>query len=174
MPPKKKTANEKNGKEKHGKEKRESVVSEAEGEVSTPKSDESKSDYSEVGGSRRGSKFHEEKKEKGIATGIAAEAEELQDMKNRRQKLERTTEVLNKHDFVVQKLIMKAREDLVLYITIFILLLLIGLKHNKSFGFFTILNLSIKGLGAIYEMRWFAGSCLCSRAQYLLIIVEGG
>ena len=34
-------------------------------------------------------------------------------MKDRLQKLERTTTVLNKHDLVVQKLIMKAREDLV-------------------------------------------------------------
>ena len=117
MPPKKKTANGKNGKEKP--QKRESVASEGEKEITTPKSDESKSvdEYSEVGGggggSRRSSKL-DQKKEKGIPSGIDAEAEELQEMKNRRQKLERTTEVLNKHDFVVQKLIMKAREDLVI------------------------------------------------------------
>ena len=116
MPPKKKSATAKNGKEKP--QKRESVASGGEKEITTPKSDESKSvdEYSEVGGgggSRRSSKL-DQKKEKGIPSGIDAEAEELQEMKDRRQKLERTTEVLNKHDFVVQKLIMKAREDLVI------------------------------------------------------------
>ena len=50
-----------------------------------------------------------------MPAGIDAEAKELEDMKGRRTKLERTTTVLNKHDLVVQKLIMKAREDLVRY-----------------------------------------------------------
>ena len=121
MPPKKKTGKEKNGNGKEKIQKHESVASEGEKEVTTPKSDESTSEYSELGGgggSRRSSKL-DQKKDKGAASGIDAEAEELQEMKNRRQKLERTTEVLNKHDFVVQKLIMKAREDLVMYIICF-------------------------------------------------------
>ena len=115
MPPKKKPANGKNGKEKA--QKRASVGSEGKEGVATPKSDESKSvdEYSDLGGeggSRRGSNL-EKAKDGGMPSGIDAEAQELDDMKTRRQKLVRTTTVLNKHDFVVQKLIMKAREDLV-------------------------------------------------------------
>ena len=116
MPPKKKTANGKNGKDKPP-QKRESVVSEGKDDTVSQKSDESKSigEYEDlgVGGtSRRGSKF-DQKKGGGLPSGIDAEAQELQDMKDRREKLERTTTVLNIHDIVVQKLIMKAREDLV-------------------------------------------------------------
>ena len=116
MPPKKKsTTNGKNGRKES--QKRASVGSEGKEGVATPKSDESKSvdEYSEIGGdggSRRGSNL-EKAKDGVMPSGIDAEAQELEDMKARRQKLERTTSVLNKHDFVVQKLIMKAREDLV-------------------------------------------------------------
>ena len=117
MPPKKKSAsNGKNGKEKEKAQKRASVGSEGKDGAATPKTDESKSidEYSEVGegvGSRKGS--FDRNKDGGLPTGIDAEAKELEDMKSSRQKLERTTSVLNKHDLVVQKLIMKAREDLV-------------------------------------------------------------
>ena len=117
MPPKKKSAaNGKNGKEKEKAQKRASVGSEGKEGAATPKTDESKSidEYSEVGegvGSRRTSL--DRNKDGGLPTGIDAEAKELEDMKASRQKLERTTSVLNKHDLVVQKLIMKAREDLV-------------------------------------------------------------
>ena len=117
MPPKKKTANGKSAKDKPP-QKRESVVSEGKDDTLSQKSDESKSigEYDDLGvggggGSRRGSKF--DQKKGGLPSGIDAEAEELQDMKDRREKLERTTTVLNIHDIVVQKLIMKAREDLV-------------------------------------------------------------
>ena len=117
MPPKKKPTNGKNGKEKEKAQKRASVASEGKDGAATPKSDESKSidEYSEIGdgtGSRRGSNL-DKTKGGGLPAGIDAEAKELEDMKNSRQKLERTTYVLNKHDLVVQKLIMKAREDLV-------------------------------------------------------------
>ena len=117
MPPKKKSAaNGKNGKEKEKAQKRASVGSEGKEGAATPKTDESKSidEYSEVGegvGSRRTSL--DRNKDGGLPTGIDAEAKELEDMKASRQKLERTTSVLNKHDLVVQKLIMKAKEDLV-------------------------------------------------------------
>ena len=116
MPPKKKTANGKSGKDKPP-QKRESVVSEGKDETLSQKSDESKSigEYEDVGvggGSRRGSRF-DQKKAGGHPSGIDAEEQELQDMKDRREKLERTTTVLDRHDLVVQKLIMKAREDLV-------------------------------------------------------------
>ena len=117
MPPKKKSAgNGKNGKEKEKAQKRASVGSEGKDGAATPKTDESKSidEYSEVGegaGSRKGS--FERNKDGGLPSGIDAETKELEDMKYRRQKLERTTSVLDKHDLVVQKLIMKAREDLV-------------------------------------------------------------
>ena len=119
MPPKKKSTNGKNGKEKEKVQKRASIASEGKDGAATPKTDESKSidEYSEIGdgaGSRRGSNL-EKAKDGGLPAGIDAEAKELEDMKGRRQKLERTTSVLNKHDFVVQKLIMKAREDLVSY-----------------------------------------------------------
>ena len=120
MPPKKKTANGKNGKEKS--QKRSSVVSEGQDDAGTPQSDESKSvdEYEGLDvhqGSRRGSKLDARRRTLagGPPAGIEAEALELQDMKDRRLKLERTTTVLNKHDFVVQKLIMKAREDLVIF-----------------------------------------------------------
>ena len=119
MPPKKKPVNAKNGKEKKESTKRESVASEVKEDAVSVKSDESKSvdEYSEIGGagSRRGSKY-EQRKAGGPSTGMDSEEQELQDMKDRRQKLERTTIVLDRHDLVVQKLIMKAREDLVMYI----------------------------------------------------------
>ena len=120
MPPKKKPTNGKNGKEKDKAQKRASVAgSEGKDGAATPKTDESKSidEYSEIGdgaGSRRGSNL-DKTKGGGLPAGIDAEAKELEDMKGRRTKLERTTTVLNKHDLVVQKLIMKAREDLVRY-----------------------------------------------------------
>ena len=119
MPPKKKAAptNSKNEKEK-AQQKRESVAqSEGKEESGTPNSDESRSvdEYSDLGagggGSRRGSRFDQKKGQ--FQSGVDDEVQELQDMKDRLQKLERTTTVLNKHDLVVQKLIMKAREDLV-------------------------------------------------------------
>ena len=116
MPPKKKTANGKNGKDKPI-QKRASVASEGKDDTVSQKSDESKSigEYEDLGvggASRRGSKF-DQKKGGALPSGIDAEAQELEDMKDRREKLERTTTVLNIHDIVVQKLIMKAREDLV-------------------------------------------------------------
>ena len=122
MPPKKKTANGKNGKDKPP-QKRESVVSEGKDDTGSVKSDESKSigEYEDVlggGGSRRGSRF-DPKKGGGLPSGVDAEAQDLQDMKDRREKLERTTTVLNRHDLVVQKLIMKAREDLVEHFYLF-------------------------------------------------------
>ena len=48
-----------------------------------------------------------------MPSGFDAEVEEFEAMKGRRKKLVRTTEILTKHDVVVDKLIKKAREDLV-------------------------------------------------------------
>ena len=47
------------------------------------------------------------------------------------------------------------------------------LKSYKLFYVFKMLKIFTKGMGAIYEMRWFAGSGLCSGAQHLPIVVEG-
>ena len=60
---------------------------------------------------RRDSKKDERKDT--MPSGFDAEVEEFESMKVRRKKLVRTTEILTMHGVVVDKLIKKAREDLV-------------------------------------------------------------